>query len=519
MTDHDEPAHKKLCRVCTKCGGKNPRYGQSGAPATHCAGCKTEDMVDVTSKKCEACNKRRPSFGQPGGRPTHCAGCMTEDMVDVTNKMCEGCNKTQPSFGPPGGRPTHCAGCKTEGMVNVVSKMCEACNKKTPSFGPPGGRPTHCAGCKTEGMVVDVTNKKCEACNKRRPSFGQPGGRPTHCAGCMTEDMVDVTNKMCEGCNKTQPSFGPPGGRPTHCAGCKTEGMVNVVSKMCEGCNKKIPIYGQQGGRPTHCGDCKTEDMVDVTNKKCEACNKTQPCFGHPGGRPTHCAGCKTEGMVNVVTSRCEHNQHAWEPEHERPFAKASFDGARLCSTCLLHAMGASGATLCRAVRREHIALGQLVTQTLPHALGLSPHDFMEYYHDLAVRACQTIARPDLRFVLPKLLVVIEFDENNHSDRSELSETKHLQVIRDWNSEENALDHVYVLRINERGLFTRSATGAATGDAHQPREWVWMPTDRFLPVISKAAERLLPWFHWGLGTAALPPECIDTNTGVLVEWV
>ena len=223
--------------------------------------------------------------------------------------------------------------------------------------------------------------------------------------------------------------------------------------------------------------------------------------------------------MVDVINRRCDHQAHTWQSKHERPLAKARFDGVHLCSNCLLHALGASGKTLCRAIRREHIALGHLVTQQLPLALGLSPEAVLPYYHDSSVHSCQSIARPDLYFVLPRFLIVIEFDENNHSDRSEYSEERHLEVIRRWAKESHGLEHLYALRINERGLFKKTITGSHTGVGRQPREFVWVPTNKFIPSIEKAAQRLVPWFRSALDPSHPLPVGFDPVYGVFIDRV
>jgi hypothetical protein len=52
----------------------------------------------VVSKKC-ACGKR-PSFGPPGGKTVHCAGCRVEGDVNLTSKMCSTWVKNIPPLPP-----------------------------------------------------------------------------------------------------------------------------------------------------------------------------------------------------------------------------------------------------------------------------------------------------------------------------------------------------------------------------------------------------------------------------------
>ena len=136
--------------------------------------------------------------------------------------------------------------------------------------------------------------------------------------------------------------------------------------KMCV-CGKAQPNFAHSGAAASdakHCAQCKEAAMINVTRRRC-VCGKAIPVFAHPGAAASdarHCAQCKEAGMINVKNAQSEHLAHQWETKHDRPFAKTRFSGTYLCGNCLLHALGASGGTMCRAVRREHIALGHLMT-------------------------------------------------------------------------------------------------------------------------------------------------------------
>jgi hypothetical protein len=88
------------------------------------------------------------------------------------------------------------------------------------------------------------------------------------------------------------------------------------------------------------------------------------------------------------------------------------------------------------AVEWQHSLLvhGHLVF-LLPVILGISAEELLSFHHNKPVRTCHTLARPDLHFLWPgKLVIVIEFDENNHTNRPAKSEMQHLQVIKAWAS-------------------------------------------------------------------------------------
>ena len=76
-------------------------------------------------------------------------------------------------------------------------------------------------------------------------------------------------------------------------------------------------------------------------------------------------------------------------------------------------------------------------------------------------------------FKFNQFALLIEFDENGHRDRKELSEIQHLAVISRWVNEKLELDHLHVIRVNPDGRYPmykkiRSSNGEA----------VWIPTPK-----------------------------------------
>ncbi len=56
-------------------------------------------MNNVVHKKC-FCGNHQPSFGMAGERATHCAACRTDEMVDVIHQMCFCGNHSSPAWAP-----------------------------------------------------------------------------------------------------------------------------------------------------------------------------------------------------------------------------------------------------------------------------------------------------------------------------------------------------------------------------------------------------------------------------------
>lgn len=185
-----------------------------------------------------------------------------------------------------------------------------------------------------------------------------------------------------------------------------------------------------------------------------------------------------------------------------------------------MHQRGSDGAHACRAIRREHLFLGELVIRDLPRMLSLSPTDALhQYYHDRPVLSCDAISRPDLTFVLPNFLIVVEFDESGHTDRTTYGELRHLEIIHDWAKKTHGLQYMYVLRIDERGLFRRAHSGGHTGHAPQPREPVWVPTGLFPQCLQAVAERLGERMKQALcASGRVPVELLGPLAACVETW-
>ena len=217
---------------------------------------------------CTKCKEKQASFNIPGEKPRYCSRCKSDDMVDVKSKKCV-CGNVRPSFNFPGEKTAeYCSQCKKPDMVNVVSKLC-VCGNAQPYFNFPGEKtPEYCSECKKPDMV-DVKSKKC-ICGNTRATFNLPGEKTAkYCSECKSDDMISVSSKLCV-CGNVQPSFNFPGKQPEYCSGCKSLDMVNVVSKLCV-CGNAQPSFNFPGKQPEYCSECKSVDMIDVKNKRCAA--------------------------------------------------------------------------------------------------------------------------------------------------------------------------------------------------------------------------------------------------------
>lgn len=401
-------------------------------------------------------------------------------------------------------------------MVDVRSRRCR-CGASVARFGWPNHAPVCCRKCRV-GTMVNLRLKRCQ-CGRASPVYGIANGKAQCCRRCRDPNMINVRAKKCRVCSSTVATFAAQASATaTHCARCRDMTMVRRSGWLCA-CGVTA-YFGTEGHRPTHCKRCRSPGMQDVRSPRCSCPEKRRPHFGAPGAaRATHCTACREADHVVVTGHWCSGSCHVVD---EAAPARFLVGGEWLCWACSKDRIGALGQNVCRAIRREYLFLGELVTRCLPAELGLPPGSpLYAYQHDRAVLSCHSICRPDLTFVLPNFLIVVEFDEGGHANRSSLSEMRHLEVIRRWALQKHGLRYMYVLRIDERGLFRRTSTGAHTGVQRQPREMVWQPTKLFHACVHDVTMRLVCCFRQALCPSGTIPEHLRTAPqGTWVEtWV
>ena len=193
----------KFCKDCRP-EKKHASYGRKGGKPTHCSKHgKSHGFVDVANKRCEddECDKH-PVYGIKGGKPTHCRKHKSDEMIDVVSKRCE-CDEFA-YYGVKGGKRTHCRKHKSDEMIDLVNKRCDhdECEEFA-GYGVQWKRPTHCREHKLLEMI-NVVHKRCEydGC-LAYPNFGFVRGKGTHCNEHQLPRMADVVSPRCTECKTT----------------------------------------------------------------------------------------------------------------------------------------------------------------------------------------------------------------------------------------------------------------------------------------------------------------------------
>jgi len=246
--------------------------------------------------------------------PLYCKQHSKKGMVNFNskNRKCQTCKDKQPSYGFDK-KATHCSKCKLEGMNDLVSNLCdlEDC-KKNATYGIIGQKATRCKPHSTENML-DVKNKKCVICIKlkikkpKQPTYGII--KPTHCLEHKNENMTDLKHQksLCKLC-KIRATYGYNSKKPEYCVIHKLENMIDLTSKMCVKCKKVQGVFGINK-KELYCKYCIPDGkkMKNIKAKMCIKCNDRQPTYDYPTEKiPRYCAGCQLEGMIDIRNPKCK---------------------------------------------------------------------------------------------------------------------------------------------------------------------------------------------------------------------
>lgn len=202
--------------------------------------------------------------------------------------------------------------------------------------------------------------------------------------GCKTIHCFNVENEK----------------NPLHCFAHKKERIVNVKNKTClsEGC-KKQPNFNIEGdAKALYCFAHKKDGMVDVKNKTClcEGCKK-QPTYNVEGEtKALYCAKHKKEEMVDVINKTCL-------SEWCSTLVQEKYDG--YCLRCFIYLF--PDKPVSRNYKTKEYAVVEYVKTKFPD---------LNWIADKIVNGGCSKRRPDLLLDLLYQIVIIEIDENQHTD-------------------------------------------------------------------------------------------------------
>jgi hypothetical protein len=276
--------------------------------------------------------------------------------------------------------------------------------KKNPYYNKEGElKALYCSSHKLENMV-DIKNKTCihPGC-KKQPLFNKEGeSKRLYCSAHKLENMVDVKNKTCINpqCKK-QPHYNKEGElKALYCSLHKLENMVNVINKTCihPDC-KKQPAFNKNGeSKRLYCAEHKLENMVDVKNKTCiyPHCEKQRLYNKEGETNALYCSLHKLENMVNVKNKTCKSNWCS-------TIVREKYDG--YCTFCYMNLF--PDKPVSRNYKTKEYTVVEYVKTKFSN---------YNWIADKIVNGGCSKRRPDLLLDLLYQIVIIEIDENQHTD-------------------------------------------------------------------------------------------------------
>jgi hypothetical protein len=365
------------------------------------------------------------SFGYKDGKASCCVRHKTTDMINVVDVLCLNCDRRAMYNLPGKTGGIHCIHHKKDGMVNVKGKRCEYVYEggipcyTIPIYNKDGelkGR--FCIGHK-EADMVNVTGKRCEKegcnCIAQFNVDGEQKGK--FCSQHKSNGMIDVRHRKCEyeGCSNA-PSYKFV--KDTSCRFCAThklEGMTNGKHTFCifEGCGTVAGYNIITSKTPLYCGNHKKDGMVDLKHPLCieNGCDK-RPVFNYTGKKNgLYCVSHKKDNMVNLLGKKC-----LSEWCDTLVYSKNKYSD--YCIHCYIHLFPD------KSVVRNYKTKEKTVVDFV-----LSKFENISWIADKRVQDGCSRRRPDLFLDLGSHVLVIEIDENQHTDYDCSCENKRLMEI------------------------------------------------------------------------------------------
>jgi hypothetical protein len=339
-----------------------------------------------------------------------------------------------------------------------INNLCQVkdCKNKSIFNYPNKTTECYCKSHKLDGMINVINNKVCieNGCHKYSTYNYEGEKNPLYCFTHKHPKMINIVSKRCKfvNCNKI-PIYNFKGVKVgIYCNEHKLENMINVKDSICtfDNCNTRANynIKGMKKG--IYCNIHKSSDMVDVRNKKCifENCI-TRPSYNYYNiNQPIYCNKHKLKDMVNVNDNKCMFKECTtiaifnYENKTKPLYCSKHKEigmidiRSRMCLTPLCN-------TRVHNSRYDGYCLRCFVYlfPDKPNTHNYktkekSVTDFItSQFKDLTIIIDKKIQdgcskrRPDLLIDLGYQILIIEIDENQHSDYDCTCENKRLMEI------------------------------------------------------------------------------------------
>ena len=234
--------------------------------------------------------------------------------------------------------------------------------------------------------------------------------KPIYCSTHKLDGMVNVKNKRCLDCKK-QPYFNFEGEtKAIYCNDHKLDGMVNVKDKRCRDC-KKQPIFNYEDEtKGIYCTTHKKDGMIDVKNKRCRDCKKHSIYNVEGETKGIYCNDHKKNGMINVVKKQCLNEWCFTYPKNNK------YDG--YCFYCYINMF--PDKPVSRNYKNKEQSVVDYIKDKFPN---------VDWVTDKRIDNGCSKRRPDLLLHLGNQILIIEVDENQHTEYNCSCENKRIMEL------------------------------------------------------------------------------------------
>ena len=382
---------------------------------------------DKTTRKCTECKQTKPldelHYKRRGrGWRTKCTACL-ECVAPRVPRV-----ESQPPTGTP--RPQKATTIQVAMTVLTMGLLGSAV-------------------AEPECGVADCEMRRCTRCDLEKPLtkefFRNYRGVLTWV--CKSSGCKGARVCARVGCTTKKPRYGVDKYSELYCREHADPGMVDVVNRRCR-CGKSQPTFAMEGDRAECCGKCRDPGMVDVVSRRCEHSECTKSAWkGIPGHSPTRCAGHVCDGMIKYPRSRCTFRDDSGvkcrelalygitDPLHCETHVQPDENNLveRQCSECkCTFVLGPDGKCgYCNDENRIRACLAkqrQVQAYLDRRAETEEILRYCSYDRQLDGGVCGR-ERPDFLWDCRTHFVILEVDENQHSERENECETTRMKNI------------------------------------------------------------------------------------------
>jgi len=291
-------------------------------------------------------------------------------------------------------------------------------NTKQPTYNFENERIAKFCFIHKEENMIDIKHKTCKHENcKTRPCYNlENETKALYCIIHKQENMVDIVHKKCkyENC-KIQPTYNFENEKKgLYCKLHKLENMIDIRHRRCIhiGCNIRSNYNFENEKIPKYCFEHKKQNMIDIISRTCihDGC-KTQPNYNFSNEiKPLYCSIHKLNGMIDIRHQMCK------TPLCNTRVHETKYDG--YCLYCFIHMF--PDKPVSRNYKTKEFAVVEYIKSKFPDLTWIS---------DKMVKDGCSKKRPDILLDLGYQVIIVEVDENQHTNYDTTCENKRIMEI------------------------------------------------------------------------------------------